>query len=149
MFELVTDSNLEIAAQIHSEAWKESHKTFCSPEFVSAHTTARQMDYIRREMQLGKIFYLLTLDSPKGIVSVGDNLIEHLYVLPREQRKGYGTMLLHYAESLCSKNPKLWVLNNNHGAYSLYQRMGYRCTGIYNELTDTLKEVEMEYERSN
>lgn len=147
MFQLVTDRNLKTAAQIHSESWRESHKAFCSMEFINTHTTARQMEYIRREMRLGKMFYLLVLDSPKGIVSVGDNLIENLYVLPSEQRKGYGTMLLHYAEGLCSGTPKLWVLNNNTGARLLYQMAGYVYTGKQNKLNDTLQELEMERNR--
>lgn len=144
MFQPVTDRNLEIAAQIHAASWKESHRAFVSPAFVRAHTTARQMEYIRSEMRLGKAFYLLMLDSPKGIVSVRDDLIENLYVLPSEQRKGYGTMLLHYAESLCSGRPRLWVLSNNQGAISFYQRSGYLFTGTRNRLNDTLEELEME-----
>ena len=38
MFELVTERNIDIAAEIHSVSWKESHKGFCSEKFVSAHT---------------------------------------------------------------------------------------------------------------
>lgn len=146
MFELVTENNLEVAAQVHAESWRESHKAICSAEFVDAHTTARQMEYIRNEMRSGKAFYLLTLDLPRGIVSVQDDLIENLYVLPSEQRKGYGTMLLRYAESLCSGRPRLWILNQNQGAYSFYQSMGYRLTGRCHILTDTLSELELERE---
>lgn len=143
MFEPVTEENLKIAAEIHAESWRDSHKGFCSPAFVAAHTTERQTEYLRNEMAQGKSFYLLTLDTPKGIVSVKDDLIENLYVLPREQRKGYGTMLLHYAEQLCSKPPRLWVLNNNQAAISLYRRTGYGFTGTRKHLNDTLEELEM------
>ena len=51
MFALVTEENLEAAARVHALSWRESHKGFCSAEFVAAHTTARQMVYIRGEME--------------------------------------------------------------------------------------------------
>lgn len=143
MFQLVSETNLETAAWIHAESWRESHRGFCSPAFVQAHTTEAQSRYIRGEMRLGKRFYLLTLDSPKGIVSVWGRLIENLYVLPCEQRKGYGTMLLRHAEGQCEGPPTLWALSNNHVACSWYQRMGYVLTGRQKALNPSLAELEM------
>lgn len=70
-------------------------------------------------------------------------MIENLYVLPVEQRKGYGTMLLHYAEELCTSAPTLWVLSNNVSAISLYSREGYVFTGKSKELTKDIAELEM------
>ena len=101
LFELVTMLNIATAAEIHAISWRESHKSFCSKEFVDAHTTERQMKYIENEIKNGKQFYILMDAGAKGIVSIKDNLIENLYVLPSEQRKGYGTKLLKYAEEKC------------------------------------------------
>ena len=144
MFELVTEENLEAAARVHAESWRESHKRFCSAEFTAAHTTASQMAYIRKEIGRGRSFYLLTLGEPKGVVSVYGRLIENLYVLPGEQRKGYGTKLLHFAEGLCTGTPQLWVLSNNKAAQALYLRCGYVFTGGEKALSGDLAELEME-----
>ena len=144
VFEIVTTVNIDIAAQIHSISWKESHKSFCTEEFVQAHTVERQKQYIKKEMECGKKFYILIEGVPKGIVSVKDNLIENLYVLPKEQRKGYGTKLLQYAENLCNGIPTLWILDNNVIAKKLYEKMGYRFTGNENSLSETLSELEMQ-----
>lgn len=143
MFQLVTEDNIEAAARVHAESWRESHKAFCSAEFVELHTTERQMEYIRKEMACGKNFYLLICDSPKGIMSVCGNLIENLYVLPEEQRKGFGTELLHFAESLCTGSPVLWVLSNNIAARCFYEKAGYQFTGKRKELKSSLAELEM------
>lgn len=145
MFQLVTEANIRAAAEIHAESWRESHKSFCSPAFIEAHTTETQIDYIRKELSQGKVFYLLYFDSPKGIVSLQENLIENLYVHPSQQRKGYGTQLLHYIEGLCSDNPTLWVLSNNHAAISFYRREGYEFTGNRRELRSDLAELEMKH----
>lgn len=145
MFQLVTEANIPAAAEIHAESWRESHRSFCSPAFIEAHTIETQIDYIRKELSQGKVFYLLYSDSPKGIVSLLENRIENLYVHPSQQRKGYGTQLLHYIEGLYCDNPTLWVLNNNHTAISFYRREGYEFTGNRRELRSDLAELEMKH----
>ncbi|MBM6896765.1 GNAT family N-acetyltransferase [Pseudoflavonifractor capillosus] len=93
----------------------------------------------------GQSFFLLYLDSPKGIVSLKGNLIENLYVHPSEQRKGYGTQLLRYVEELCSDKPTLWVLSNNQSTISLYRREDYEFTGNRRKLRSNLAELEMQH----
>ena len=51
LFELVTMLNIATAAEIHAISWRESHKSFCSKEFVDAHTTERQMKYIENGLE--------------------------------------------------------------------------------------------------
>ena len=139
----VDEASIADAGRIHSESWMESHRSFCSAEFVEKHTPAAQTEYLRREMDSGKSVYMLIDNYPVGIVSVYGSLIENLYVLPPEQRKGYGSQLLHYAIQQCSGTPSLWILDNNAGAYRLYSRNGFRETGNRNQISDTLYEMEL------
>ena len=139
----VDEGNIADAGRIHSESWKESHRSFCSAEFVEKHTPAAQADFLRREINIGKTFYMLIDNYPVGIVSVYGSLIENLYVLPSEQRKGYGSQLLDYAIRHCSGTPCLWILNNNVGAYRLYSKNGFKVTGNRKQLNDTLYEMEL------
>jgi len=83
----------------------------------------------------------------KGIVSINHNLIENLYVLPNQQRKGYGTILLNYAEQKCEQCPFLWILSNNDRGRSFYQKHGYVFTGEKKELKGGLAELKMQMER--
>ena len=94
-------------------------------------------------MNTGKSIYMLIDEYPVGIVSVHGSLIENLYVLPSEQRKGYGSQLLDYAIRHCSGTPCLWILNNNVGAYRLYTKNGFKRTGNRKQLNDTLCEMEL------
>lgn len=143
----VTELNIADAGCIHSKSWKVSHRSFCSAEFVEKHTPVAQADFLRRELAVGKQLYMLIDDCPVGIVSAHGDLIENLYVLPSEQRKGYGSQLLYYAIQLCSGNPRLWILNNNQGAYRLYTKNGFKETGNRKRLNDTLYEVELSLSR--
>ena len=139
----VDEANIADAGRIHSESWKESHRSFCSAAFVEKHTPMAQAAYLRREMDAGKRVYMLIDEHPVGIVSVHGNLIENLYVLPSEQRKGYGSKLLHYAIQQCTGIPCLWILNNNEGAFRLYSKNGFKETGNRKQLNDTLYEMEL------
>ena len=139
----VDEGNITDAGRIHSESWKESHRSFCSAEFVEKHTPAAQVAFLRREMKTGKTIYMLIDNYPVGIVSVYGSLIENLYVLPSEQQKGYGSQLLDYAIRHCSGTPCLWILNNNEGAYRLYSKNGFKTTGNRKQLNDTLYEMEL------
>ena len=141
----VNESTILEAGRIHCESWKASHRSFCSAEFVDKHTPVAQVEYLRREMNAGKTVYMLIDNYPVGIVSVHGNLIENLYVLTSEQRKGYGSQLLDYAILKCTGTPCLWILNNNDGAYRLYYKNGFRETGKRKQLSDTLYEIEMEF----
>lgn len=81
----VTERNIADAGFVHSESWKESHRSFCSAEFVGKHSPSAQTDYLRREMNSGGHIFMLIDRYPVGIVSVHGDLIENLYVLPSEQ----------------------------------------------------------------
>ena len=138
----VDTTNLFQAATIHSISWQESHRVFCTPDFVAAHTPDRQRDYLSKKMNSGTKVYMLVEEKPVGIVSVTKSLIEDLYVLPDMQNRGYGTKLLQYAIDQCTDTPTLWILENNINAERLYQRIGFVRTGRINPITNGLDEIE-------
>ena len=143
MIVAVDKTNLLQAAIIHSVSWKESHSSFCAPDFVEMHTPERQQGYIQSKIDCGSRFFMLIEDDePIGIVSVKDDLIEDLYILPQKQRMGYGTKLLQFAMEQCTGTPSLWILENNSNAKRLYHKMGFRETGRKNAITDGLDEIE-------
>lgn len=139
----VTQDNILAAAKIHSESWKESHRAFCSEEFVQLHTVERQQEYLQKEMQQGKKLYMLIEDAPVGIISIKERLIENLYVLPDCQRRGYGSKLLKYAIEQCQGEPTLWILSNNTRAESFYCKHGFVRSGQEKVLSPELSEIEI------
>lgn len=139
----VSENELHAAAAIHSASWKASHRAFCKPDFIERHTPEQQEIYLRQEMASGKKVYMLVDTRPVGIVSIIDSRIENLYVLPDEQRRGYGTKLLQFALQKCDGTPTLWILDNNTPAYSLYTKYGFTKTGVFHRLSPEIAEIEM------
>lgn len=142
----VDESNVAAAGSVHAASWRASHG-FCTPEFLAAHTAESQTAYLRREQEAGKCLYLLLDPEPVGLVSVHEELIENLYVLPEQQGQGYGTRLLEYAAERCGEEPRLWVLNHNEKARRFYEARGFRETGARRELKHGLAELEMRHSR--
>lgn len=138
----VNDQNIAAAAAIHSISWKESHRAFCTPDFIEIHSPERQLQYMRDKMNHGTQFFMLIDEDPVGVVSVTDSLIEDLYVLPEKQKMDYGTRLLRFAVGQCSGTPSLWILENNENAERLYRRFGFTKSGRSNAITDQLAEIE-------
>ena len=138
----VNDQNITAAATIHSISWKESHRAFCTPDFIEIHSPERQLKCMRDKMKNGTEFFMLIDEDPVGVVSVTDSLIEDLYVLPEKQKMGYGTRLLQFAVGQCSGTPSLWILENNENAERLYRRFGFTKSGRSNAITDQLAEIE-------
>ena len=138
----VNDQNIAAAAAIHSISWKESHRAFCTPDFIEIHSPERQLQYMRDKMNHGTQFFMLIDEDPVGVVSVTDSLIEDLYVLPEKQKMDYGTRLLQFAVGQCSGTPSLWILENNENAERLYRRFGFTKSGRSNAITDQLAEIE-------
>ena len=139
----VSEQNIMDAASIHSISWKESHRDFCTQEFIELHSPERQQKYIHDKINKGTKFFMLVDEEPVGVVSVTDSLIEDLYVLPEKQKMGYGTKLLQFAVDQCSDTPSLWILENNVNAERLYYRMGFTRTGRFNVITDEIAEIEL------
>ncbi len=138
----VNETNLAQAAEVHSISWKESHRAFCSPDFIELHSPQHQEEYLREKLTNGSKLYMLVEEKPIGMVSVTESMIEDLYILPKMQNMGFGTELLRYAMERCEETPTLWILENNKDAERLYRRIGFKPTGKRNAITDKLDEIE-------
>lgn len=138
----VNNANISQAAEVHSISWKESHRAFCSPDFIELHSPQHQEEYLREKLANGSKLYMLVEEKPIGMVSVTESLIEDLYILPKMQNMGFGTELLRYAMERCEETPTLWILENNKDAERLYRRIGFKPTGKRNNITEGLDEIE-------
>ena len=138
------EAALRRAAEVHAVSWQDSHRSFCPPDFVAAHTPERQYRYLADKAASGSRIFLLLREgeTPVGVVTVTGDLIADLYILPEERNKGYGTVLLQYAMGQCAGSPTLWILENNTRAERLYRRNGFRPTGRVLEHPGGLSERE-------
>lgn len=92
---------------------------------------------IQRDIEKGLV-YLATdeNDVPVGTVTLRENEILRLFVLPQFQGKGYGKMLLDFAENRVAKQFDTVIVDASLPAKSLYLKRGYRETAYHRLLTE-------------
>lgn len=62
---------------------------------VDLYLNYHSREKIKKDIINNKVYYLSVKELIKGTVTVLENDISRLYVLPKEQGKGYGTQLLY------------------------------------------------------
>ena len=85
-------------------------------------------DRIKADINAGKIFLLEVDGIGVGTVTVVDNEINRLFVLPDFQRKGYGRELMDFAEEIIRKKHEYIILDASLPAKQIYLKRGYVTT---------------------
>jgi GNAT superfamily N-acetyltransferase len=85
-------------------------------------------DRILNDIAAGKVYLLEVDDVCVGTVTISNNEICRLFVLPEYQHKGYGRLLMDYAEKMISKTNKTVVLDASFPAKKIYIKRGYEPT---------------------
>ena len=90
--------------------------------FLDYHDTP----YILKDIEAGCV-YLLKVDGiGVGTVTIKENEVARLYLLPEYQHKGYGRMLFEFAESLVFTNYAFVRVDSSLPAKEIYVKRGYR-----------------------
>lgn len=85
-------------------------------------------DRILNDIVAGKVYLFEADDVCVGTVTISNNEICRLFVLPEYQHKGYGRLLIDYAEKMISKTNKTVVLDASFPAKKIYIKRGYEPT---------------------
>lgn len=109
-----------------------THKTISEiypryyPEGVVDFFLAHHSDENIRKDIAAEIVYLIMDDEEKiGTVTVKENEINRLFVLPRHQQKGAGKQLLDFAEELIAEKYVEIYVHSSLPAKSIYVKRGY------------------------
>ena len=85
-------------------------------------------EHITADISCGKVFVLYEDGNPAGTVTISDNNINRLFVLPKYQRKGYGKALLDFAEKKILESYEFVQIDASFPAKQIYRKRGYRET---------------------
>lgn len=89
--------------------------------FIAHHSDER----IAADIASGIVYLLVESEMPVGTVTLRGNEICRLFVLPEHQGKGYGRILLDFAEAaILARHPRI-VLDSSLPAKPIYLRRGY------------------------
>ena len=84
-------------------------------------------EYIMHDIKSGTVYLLKDEDGETaGTVTVSENSITRLFVLPNYQGRGCGSELIRFAEELIAEKYTDIVIDASFSAKSIYLRKGYK-----------------------
>ena len=119
-FHIVRDITLTTIGTVYPKYYPEGAVQF----FCDHHSDERIIDDIESE----KVFLFEAEGAIVGTVTISGNEINRLFVLPAYQHKGYGRMLMDFAEQAIPESFDRIVLDASLPAKSIYLKRGYRAT---------------------
>lgn len=132
---LISDLNIikEITRATVSEVYPHYYSTGAVEFFLNHHSD----DNIVNDISNNRVF--LCVDSKQaavGTVTIKNNEICRLFVLPAYQGNGYGKALMDFAEAKISENYSEIKLGASLSAKGIYLKRGYKETGYNTIKTD-------------
>lgn len=119
------DTVKEITAATISEIYPDYYPKGAIDFFLEHHSD----DNITNDIKENKVFLCLNSEQmPVGTVTIKENEICRLFVLPNYQGSGYGRELLDYAEKEISAEFAEILIDASLPAKSIYLKRGYRET---------------------
>lgn len=92
--------------------------------FFSNH---HSMEKIQKDIVEGNVYVIEVEDKAIGTVTINENEINRLFVLPEFRHQGYGTKLFEYAEKeIIQKNYSSIKLHASFAAKKMYLSLGYK-----------------------
>ena len=83
-------------------------------------------EHIMADISDGKVFLLYVEEKPVGTVTISDNNLNRLFVLPMCQYKGYGKKLLDFAEKKIVESYDCVQIDASFPAKRIYLKRGYK-----------------------
>lgn len=83
-------------------------------------------EHIMADISDGRVYVLYEDGEPVGTVTISDNNINRLFVLPEYQHKGYGKTLLDFAEKKILESYECVQIDASFPAKRIYLKRGYK-----------------------
>ncbi len=138
MMEIIValEKDLETVSMITRTTIKEIYPKYYPAGAVDFFCKYHSEDKIKAAIQKGRVFLLEDEGQKVGTVSIKDNHIYRLFVLPEYQGKGYGRALMDFAEEKVFENNDTVELDSSLPAKNIYIKRGYKETGYHVVDTD-------------
>lgn len=147
MIERATEEELDIVLQITHTTIREIYSHYYASGVVDFFLRHHSRENVFADIKAG-IVYLLRADAcPVGTVTIKENAVNRLFVLPQYQSRGFGSRLMDFAENEIARNFDRVNIDSSLAAKELYLKRGYKESGthkIVSENGDILVYDEME-----
>ena len=126
--EIVTakKEDLEIVRKITRSTIKSIYPRYYPAGAVEFFLTHHSDEHIMTDISARKVFLLFETGVPVATVTVSANNINRLFVLPEYQHRGYGKILLDFAEKIILESYECVQIDASFPAKRIYLKRGYK-----------------------
>ncbi len=122
-----TESDFESVKKITQETIHEVYPKYYPAGAVRFFSEHHADEKIIRDINAGIVYVVVTDDGVlAGTVTLTDNEVDRLFVLPEFQGRGYGRELLDFAEESISEKYDVIILHASLPAKNIYLKRGFR-----------------------
>lgn len=125
---LASEGDFDAVRNITQTTIRQVYPMFYPAGAVDLFSKYHSDEHIREDISEGKVYILNDGGSSVGTVTVSEDSIHRLFVLPESQHKGYGKALLDFAEEKVLESYDHVQLDASFPAKRIYKMRGYKET---------------------
>ena len=126
MIRLAEISDLEPVLQITHDTISEIYSHYYAKGVVDFFLEHHSREHVLSDVENGLVWLLEEEGCMVGTVTVKENVINRLFVLPEYQSRGYGSQLMDFAENKIAQHFTHIHIDSSLAAKELYLKRGYK-----------------------
>ena len=136
MIKLATLNDTDIVYDITQNTIDAVYPSYYPAGAVDFFKNHHSREKIEMDIKNNIVYLYVIQDEIVGTVTVKENEILRLFVLPKHQKKGYGRELLDFAESKVREEYSEIIIDASLPAKSIYLKRGYKEISYNKIFTD-------------
>ena len=147
MIRLAKSTDLKTVLQITRYTISSIYPKYYAKGVVDFFIQHHKQDNILNDIENARVWLLEADGSFAGTVTIKENAVNRLFVLPEFQSQGFGSQLMDFAENKIAENYSQIYIDSSLAAKEMYLKRGYRekrTCKIETETGDILVYDEME-----
>ena len=126
MIRLAKCSDLTTVLQITRETISKIYPKYYAEGVVVFFLQHHKQDNVLEDIENGRVWLLEVDGYFAGTVTIKENAVNRLFVLPEYQSRGFGSQLMDFAEEKIAENYSQVLLDSSLAAKEMYLKRGYK-----------------------
>lgn len=125
-FRLANNQDIDSVYELVQETIKTVYPKYYLKEIVDMFCEFHSLENIIKDIEAGNTYVLIENDEIIGTGTKNENHITRVYVLPKFQKKGYGTFIMNQLEEMIKVRYDYVDIDASLPACRLYSHLGYK-----------------------
>ena len=126
MIRLAKDTDLKTVLQITRDTISEIYPKYYAKGVVDFFLKHHKQDNILEDIKNGRVWLLENEGEFTGTVTIKENAVNRLFVLPEFQSRGFGSQLMDFAERIIAEDYSRIHIDSSLAAKDMYLKRGYK-----------------------